>query len=112
MTLGHPLVDAALADLRLTALELNAFRVMWCQCDFEVFREKKSDVLAIELSVERSSASAALRKLVELGYLIREERPERTVGAFRLPRGLPALGAGGPMISSSTRMRRQVRSSL
>jgi hypothetical protein len=112
MTLGHPLVDAAVADLRLTAVELRVFRVMWCQLDFEHYREKKSDVLALEVMTDRSYASAALRKLVELGYLEAGDRSERGVQAYRLPRVVPAGGAHSPRSVEPPRMRRQIRNTL
>lgn len=112
MTLGHPLVDAAIADLRLTAVELRVFRVMWTQLDFEYFREKKSDVLALEVATDRSYASAALRKLVELGYLEAGDRSERGVQAYRLPRAVPAGGVHSPRSAESGRVRRQIRNAL
>lgn len=112
MTLGHPLVDAALADLRLGVVDLRVFRVMWGQLNFERFVEKKSEVLAIEIGADRSHVSAAVRRLVEMGYLEREERPERAVQAYRLPRLVPTLGAETPKVVESSRARRQLRSSL
>jgi hypothetical protein len=112
VTLGHPLVDAALADQRLGKVELNAFRVLWGQLDFETFREKKSDVLAAEIASQRSHASAALRILVECGYLEEGPRSARGIGTYRLARGTPAPGAGMDRSVVNVRKRRQVRSSL
>ena len=112
MTLGHPLVDAAIADLRLTAVELRVFRVMWSQLDFEHFRAKKADVLALEVGSDRSYAAAALRKLVEIGYLEAGERDERGVMAYRLPRATPGMVVRTTTSAEPTKIRRQVRRAL
>lgn len=112
MTLGHVLVDAAIADLRLTRVELNVFRVMWVQMDFEHFREKKADVLAMEVGTDRSYAATALRKLVEYGYLELGERSAKGVGSYRLPRGGPQLVVSSTTSAEPPRIRRQLRSSL
>lgn len=112
MTLGHILVDSALADLRLTRVELNVFRVMWVQMDFEQFREKKAEVLAIEVGTDRSYAAAALRRLVEYGYLELGERSAKGVGTYRLPRGWTPVVVSSTTSADAPRMRRQLRSSL
>ncbi|MBX3173283.1 MAG: hypothetical protein KF709_02670 [Gemmatimonadaceae bacterium] len=112
MTLGHPLVDAAIADLRLTPVDLNVFRVLWCQLDFEHFTEKKADVLALEVGCDRSYANASLRKMVEIGYVELGERSAKGVGTYRLPRHAPARGDTFTRSAISRRARRQVRDSL
>lgn len=112
MTLGHPLVDAALDDLRLSRVELNVFRFLWGRLDFEHWRRMKADVVAIEVGTERSYAGAAIRKLVELGYIAAGDRDEKGVVSYRLPRTVPTLGASSPTSDSPTRIRRQVRSAL
>lgn len=112
MTLGHPLVDAALADLRLTPVDLNVFRVLWGQLDFERFVEKKSDVLGIEVGCDRSYATASLRKLVAFGYLELGDRTSKGIGTYRLPRTAPTGGDSFTRSAVPRRMRRQVRDSL
>jgi hypothetical protein len=112
MTLGHPLVDAAVADLRLTAVELRVFRVMWCQLDFEHFRAKKADVLALEVGSDRSYAAAALRKLVDLAYLELGPRDERGIASYRLPRVVPGMVVRTTTSAEPTRTRRQIRNAL
>lgn len=112
MTLGHPLVDAALADLRLTPVDLNVFRVLWGQLDFERFVEKKSDVLALEVACNPSYAAASLRKLVEFGYIEAGDRAEKGVGTYRLPRALPLVVTTFTRSVAPRRTRRQVRDSL
>jgi hypothetical protein len=112
VTLGHPLVDAAVADLRLTQVELNAFRVLWGQLDFEVFREKKSDVLALEVGVNRSNASRALGRLVQYGYLEEGPRTARGVGTYRLSRGVVAGVRAAHTSADRPRGARKVRWSL
>lgn len=112
MTLGHPLVDAALDDLRLTPLELKAFRRMWALLDFEHFHEIKADVLGVEIRTTRSYAGAAMRKLVDLGYIEQGERNEKGVAAYRLPRTVPAGGAHLTTSAIQPRVRRQIRNSL
>lgn len=112
MTLGHPLVDAVLADLRLTLIDLNAFRVLWSQLDFENYTEKKSEVLALELAVHRSNASRALKKLVHFGYIEEGPASAKGVGAFRLPRAVPSAVRCAHTSEQPRRIRRQIASSL
>lgn len=112
MTLGHPLVDAAIADLRLTRTDLRAFRVLWSQLDFQEFREKKVAVLAVEIETEHSYAALSLRRLVDFGYLEEGDRSGKNVGTYRLPRAMPQFGVKSPISVAPRRIRRQLRDSL
>lgn len=112
MTLGHVLVDAAIEDLRLTQSDLNAFRVLWTQLDFETFRPKKTEVLAAELGIHRSNASRSLSNLVALGYIEEGPRDEKGVGTFRLPRAAPSGVRHTHTFVVARKTRRQLRDTL
>lgn len=111
-TLGHPLVDAAIDDQRLGAIDLRAFRVLWAQLDFQEFREKKSEVLGAEIGADRSNSSRALRNLVAFGYLEEGPPSAKGIGMYRLARGVPSGGQNIPTSAPAPRVRRQIRSSL
>ncbi len=108
MTLGHPLVDAAIDDLRLTPTDLKAFRVLWSELDFRTFVEKKAVVLGVQIACDRSHASRSLQKLVEFEYLEEGPRSERGVGTYRLKARVQ-----NPHTSADARRnRRQISSGL
>lgn len=112
MTLGHPLVDAALDDDRLGRSELRVFRVCWGLLNFEEFRSVKSDFLGLRLSLDRSQVSRALQNLCDLAYLEVGPRDEKGVGTYRLPR---RVDSGVCQIHTSARVpksRRQLRDTL
>ncbi|MHB1297284.1 MAG: hypothetical protein ACYC0B_02045 [Gemmatimonadaceae bacterium] len=112
MTLGHPLVDAAIDDMRLTPTHLKSFRVMWRELDFREYREKKSEVLAAQIGCDRANASRALQKLVEYGYLDEGPRSDKGVGTYRLGTGTPAAVHNQHRSVNASHSRRRVRFSL
>ena len=112
MTLGHPLVDAAIADLRLTATHLKAFRILWGELDFREYKEKKSEVLALQIACDRANASRALAKLVEFAYLEEGPRSEKSVGTYRLGCGPAAPVHNQHTSAPSLKKQRRIRFSL
>jgi hypothetical protein len=74
------IAERILRDAAVTRTEASVFLALFDRLDYREFRAVKAIALATELSASNSAVSAALRALVEHGYLVRGARD----------------GAGGP----------------
>lgn len=85
-----PALAQAPSDRRVSDSALRVLVWLHGQLDLVAFRPVKAWVLAATLEVKPHTASAALRELVQAGYLDAGPRQARRVGTYRLVGTLPA----------------------